>query len=67
MLDRSIKIKNLIMSVDKKTKIVVVSGGEPLMWDMTELTKKLKEKNFKRHLETSGAYDITGDWDWICL
>ena len=29
------------------------------MWDMTELTKKLKEKNFKRHLETSGAYDIT--------
>ena len=38
-----------------------------LMWDMTELTKKLKEKNFKRHLETSGAYDISGDWDWICL
>ena len=37
------------------------------MWDMTEITKKLKEKNLKRHLETSGTYDISGDWDWICL
>ena len=62
-----LKVSKIIQNIDKKTKIVVVSGGEPLMWDMTELTKKLKEKNFKRHLETSGAYDITGDWDWICL
>ncbi len=62
-----LKVSKIIQNIDKKTKIVVVSGGEPLMWDMTELTKKLKEKNFKRHLETSGAYDISGDWDWICL
>ena len=63
----TLKVSKIIQNIDKKTKIVVVSGGEPLMWDMTELTKKLKEKNFKRHLETSGAYDISGDWDWICL
>ena len=62
-----LKVSKIIQNIDKKTKIVVVSGGEPLMWDMTELTKKLKEKKFKRHLETSGAYDITGNWDWICL
>ena len=62
-----LKVSKIIQNIDKKTKIVVVSGGEPLMWDMTELAKKLKEKNFKRHLETSGAYDITGNWDWICL
>ena len=62
-----LKVSKIIQNIDKKTKIVVVSGGEPLMWDMTELTKKLKEKNFKRHLETSGAYDISGNWDWICL
>ena len=62
-----LKVSKIIQNIDKKTKIVVVSGGEPLMWDMTELTKKLKEKNFKRHLETSGAYNITGNWDWICL
>ena len=62
-----LKVSKIIQNIDKKTKIVVVSGGEPLMWDMTEITKKLKEKKFKRHLETSGAYDISGDWDWICL
>ena len=59
-----IKVSKIIQNIDKKTKIVVVSGGEPLMWDMTEITKKLKEKKFKRHLETSGAYNISGDWDW---
>ena len=62
-----LKISKIIDNIDKKTKIVVITGGEPLMWDMTEITKKLKEKNLKRHLETSGTYDISGDWDWICL
>lgn len=62
-----LKISKIIDNIDKKAKIVVISGGEPLMWDMTEITKKLKEKNLKRHLETSGAYKISGDWDWICL
>ena len=46
---------------------VVVTGGEPLMWDMTELTQRLKEKNAQIHIETSGAYTLTGIWDWICL
>lgn len=46
---------------------VVVTGGEPLTWDMTELTTRLKEKNATIHIETSGAYPLTGVWDWICL
>ena len=46
---------------------VVVTGGEPLMWDMFILTKLLKEKNKSVHIETSGAYDLSGNWDWICL
>ena len=46
---------------------VVVPGGEPLMWDMSILTKLLKEKNKSVHIETSGAYDLSGNWDWICL
>ena len=37
------------------------------MWDMTLLTQKLKENNRKVHIETSGAYPLTGTWDWICL
>lgn len=51
----------------KYSETVVVTGGEPLMWDMTVLTQKLKEKNLKVHIETSGAYPLSGTWDWICL
>ncbi len=46
---------------------IVVTGGEPLMWDMNPLTSLLKQKTLKTHIETSGAYPLTGDWDWICL
>jgi organic radical activating enzyme len=46
---------------------VVVTGGEPLTWDMTFLTQKLKDKNLKVHIETSGAYPVSGIWDWFCL
>lgn len=46
---------------------IVVTGGEPLMWDMMPLTKLLKEKALKTHIETSGAYPLTGHWDWVCL
>ena len=46
---------------------VVVTGGEPLTWDMTKLTSGLKERGAKIHIETSGAYKLTGTWDWICL
>ena len=37
------------------------------MWDMTMLTKLLNANNKSVHIETSGAYDLTGNWDWICL
>lgn len=48
-------------------KTIIVTGGEPLMYDLTSLSKKLRNKNFKLHLETSGAYPLTGEWDWICF
>ena len=48
-------------------EIVVVTGGEPLMYDLGELTSVLREAGLKIHLETSGAYPLTGQWDWICL
>ncbi|SEM19535.1 Organic radical activating enzyme [Aquimarina amphilecti] len=51
----------------KYSNVVVVTGGEPLTWDMSELTKGLKSKGAKTHIETSGAYTLTGNWDWICL
>ena len=46
---------------------IVVTGGEPLMWDMAPLTSQLKEKGLQTHIETSGAFKLTGQWDWICL
>ena len=48
-------------------RTVVVTGGEPLMWDMGPLTEGLKARGIKVHLETSGAYPVTGTWDWVCL
>ena len=47
--------------------IVVITGGEPLMHDLSQLTKTLKEAGLQTHIETSGAYPLTGQWDWICL
>ena len=48
-------------------KTIVVTGGEPLTWDMGPLTKLLKEKGLDTHIETSGAYPMSGQWDWVCL
>ena len=48
-------------------KTVVVTGGEPLMWNMQPLTDSLHNKGMSVHIETSGAYPLSGDFDWICL
>jgi 7-carboxy-7-deazaguanine synthase len=48
-------------------KTIVVTGGEPSIYPMQYLTDLLKHKGFNTHIETSGAYPLTGTWDWICL
>ena len=48
-------------------KIAVITGGEPFMYDLSRLSKALKERKILTHIETSGAYPITGNWDWVCL
>ena len=50
-----------------KTKIVVITGGEPLMHDLEGLTSALHENGYQVHIETSGAWPLSGDLDWICL
>jgi organic radical activating enzyme len=57
----------IIENAKKYAKNVVITGGEPLMWDMDYITKNLQKNNIKTHIETSGAYKLTGAWDWICL
>ena len=53
----------------KKTPagIVVITGGEPLLYDLTALTNELRLAGLRTHIETSGAYPLSGTWDWICL
>ncbi|MBN9311523.1 MAG: 7-carboxy-7-deazaguanine synthase QueE [Chryseobacterium sp. 39-10] len=48
-------------------KTIVLTGGEPLMWNLDILTKKLKELGCQIHIETSGAYPLSGTLDWITL
>jgi len=61
-------VRSLKSHVEKTpAEIVVITGGEPLMHDLNELTKELQDNGFKAHLETSGAYPLSGTWDWICL
>lgn len=50
-----------------KTDFVVITGGEPTMYDLTALTAALKKIGIEIALETSGAYPIQGHFDWICL
>ena len=48
-------------------QIVVVTGGEPLIYDLSELTTDLHNAGLKANIETSGAYPLSGNWDWICF
>jgi organic radical activating enzyme len=48
-------------------KLAVVTGGEPLMYDMQQLTAELQREGFKTNIETSGAHPLSGNWDWLCF
>ncbi len=48
-------------------KSVVITGGEPLQYNLDYITAQLQKLNINTFIETSGAYDLSGSWDWICL
>ncbi|WP_339876302.1 7-carboxy-7-deazaguanine synthase QueE [uncultured Algoriphagus sp.] len=48
-------------------RLVVITGGEPLMYDLGPLTKLLRENGFTINIETSGAHPFSGDFDWVCF
>lgn len=52
---------------DSKALNVVITGGEPCMYDLDPLCQLLKDNGLNVWLETSGAYPISGDFDWICV
>jgi 7-carboxy-7-deazaguanine synthase len=53
--------------LEQPAKSVVVTGGEPLIYNLNHLTSLLKKEGVETFIETSGAYPLSGDWDWICL
>jgi organic radical activating enzyme len=61
-------VETIVANASKyPAKTVVVTGGEPLLYNLDLLTSRLKEEGIKTFIETSGAYPLSGDWDWICL
>ena len=60
-------IDEIVRGAKQYSDTVVVTGGEPLMWPMEPLTNLLHSKEINIHIETSGAYPLSGNWDWFCL
>ena len=61
-------IESLKLKVkETPAEIVVITGGEPLMHDLDELTNELQAAGLRTNIETSGAHSLSGSWDWICL
>ena len=48
-------------------RLAVITGGEPLLHNLDELTKSLQDAGFETNIETSGSSIMSGNWDWICL
>ncbi|HEY0655488.1 MAG TPA: 7-carboxy-7-deazaguanine synthase QueE [Chryseosolibacter sp.] len=49
------------------TPVAVITGGEPAMHDLTNLTATIRSAGIRSHIETSGVYPLTGTWDWVCF
>ena len=61
-------IPELVNKVKKNPgNIVVITGGEPLMHNLDELTRQLHNAGLRTHMETSGSSPLSGSWDWITL
>jgi 7-carboxy-7-deazaguanine synthase len=53
--------------IQTPTKLVVITGGEPLMHNLDALTAALQTAGLETNIETSGSHPLSGSWDWICL
>ena len=67
-LHPKMEIANIVATIKATpTEIVVITGGEPLLHNLHELTAELKAKGLRTHMETSGSSLLSGTWDWITL
>ena len=54
-------------AIQSPARFVVITGGEPLLYNLNLLTQNIRSEGKATHLETSGSHPLTGSWDWICL
>jgi 7-carboxy-7-deazaguanine synthase len=63
-----ININNILEYVkDAKAEMAVITGGEPLLHNLDELTTLLQQNNIETNIETSGSSPLSGNWNWICV
>ena len=63
-----VEIESIVESTKASgTELAVITGGEPAMYNLDKLTTSLQAKGIRTNIETSGAYPLTGKWDWVCL
>ncbi|MCW3074430.1 MAG: 7-carboxy-7-deazaguanine synthase QueE [Flaviaesturariibacter sp.] len=61
-------VEDLVITIkETPAQIVVITGGEPLLHDLTTLTASLQEAGLRTHIETSGSSPLSGTLDWITL
>lgn len=66
--DQYVSIASLVQNaLQYPGRLVVITGGEPAMYDLTLLTEELKKAGFRIHIETSGAYPLSGQIDWVTV
>ncbi len=61
------KVDDIVERAAKYAETVVITGGEPLMWNLDYITQQLNARGIKVHIETSGSHPISGRLDWVCL
>jgi organic radical activating enzyme len=67
--------KHPVFSVDEivssalahPARLAIITGGEPLLYNLDALTTALKKVGFEVNIETSGSSPMSGNWDWVCL
>lgn len=63
-----VSIENMVTWVKNSgTQMAVITGGEPLMHNLDNLTEALLEADIETNIETSGSHPLSGKWDWICV
>jgi 7-carboxy-7-deazaguanine synthase len=61
-------IEQIVRDAKKhRARLAVITGGEPSMYNLEQLTNALHQEGFLTNIETSGSHPLTGTWDWICL